>query len=100
MNKRMMLWLLSCALPSMAWAAPPGKSLGAQVINRLTDAAICSTYEGDTSGFGKAMKKHCSAPQRKAQADFDRSANQRTLQDCIKPGNLIDDDVRKCMKGR
>jgi len=23
----------------------------------------------------------------------------KTLRECIKPGNVIDDDVRKCMKG-
>ncbi|MGB3608788.1 MAG: hypothetical protein WA987_00315 [Cellvibrio sp.] len=32
-------------------------------------------------------------------APIDNSSNQRPLKECIKPGNLLDDDVRDCMAG-
>lgn len=63
---------------------------------KLANASLCESYKGDTSSFGKVMNQQCRARQR---ADFDAIQDQKTLKDCIKPGNVIDDDVRKCMKG-
>lgn len=35
---------------------------------------------------------------RRAEAEKNR-ANRRTMQECIKPGNLIDQDVQECLNG-
>lgn len=98
MNKNLMVLLIGCTLPATIWAAGAPKP-AVIPIQKIADAMLCGAFEESSSGFAKAMQKRCSAPQRKARADFDRSADKRTLQDCIKPGNLIDDDVRKCIKG-
>jgi len=63
---------------------------------KLANASLCESFKGDRSAFGQAMNKQC---QNRKRADFDAIQDEKTLKDCIKPANLIDDDVRKCMKG-
>ncbi|TDV72656.1 hypothetical protein EC915_101802 [Pseudomonas sp. LP_7_YM] len=65
-------------------------------IQKLADASLCEAYKGDASPFGKAMSKHCRDRHR---AEFEALQDEKPLRACIKPGNVIDDDVRKCMKG-
>ncbi|WP_416424307.1 hypothetical protein RAM80_00670 [Pseudomonas sp. App30] len=65
-------------------------------VAQASHALTCSLFAHDKGATGKAIQRSCV---RQAQQDFARQPDRRTLQDCIKPGNLIDDDVRNCMKG-
>jgi len=63
---------------------------------KLANASVCEVFRGDRTSFGAGMNRQCRENQR---ADFDAIQDRKSLRDCIKPGNVIDDDVRKCMKG-
>lgn len=79
-----------------AWAADPATLPMVIQMQKIANATMCESYKGDTSGLGKAMNKQC---RNRAKAEFDEIREAKPLKDCMKPGNLIDDDVRKCMKG-
>lgn len=67
--------------------------VGAQ---QTANATLCESFKGDKSPLGKAMNKQC---RDRASAEFDEMQDEKTLKECMKPGNVIDNDVRKCMKG-
>ncbi|SDT19326.1 hypothetical protein SAMN05216598_4356 [Pseudomonas asplenii] len=93
-----MKWILATL---MLFACCPGSAQSitqpvvAQV-QKTADSMLCATYKGEHSAFGKAMNKQC---RDRARAEFDSLPDEKSLKDCIKPGNVINDDVRKCMKG-
>lgn len=87
--------LLAC-IHSSAWAVDPVTLPMVIQMQRLANASMCESYKGDTSALGKAMNQNCKNRQR---AEFEALQDEKPLKDCIKPGNVIDDDVRKCMKG-
>ena len=78
-----------------AWADPVTLPMIIQM-QKLANASMCESYKGDTSPLGKAMNKQC---RNRARAEFEAIQDEKPLRDCIKPGNVIDEDVRKCMKG-
>lgn len=65
-------------------------------VQKTVDMTMCESYKGSRSEFGQLMNKQC---RNRMRAEFDSLPDEKTLKDCIKPGNVIDDDVRKCMKG-
>jgi hypothetical protein len=79
-----------------AHAADPVTLPMAIQMQKIANASMCESYKGDTSPLGKAVSKSC---KNRAKADFEALQDEKTLKDCIKPGNVIDDDVRACMKG-
>lgn len=89
------LLLLSCTSINASAADPVTQPMIIQV-QKLANASLCESFKGDPSAFGEAMTKQC---QNRKRAEFDAIQDQKPLKACIKPGNVIDDDVRKCMKG-
>lgn len=79
-----------------AWAADPATLPMVIQMQKFANASMCESYKGDKSPLGKVMNKNCRA---REQAEFEQIQDEKPLKDCIKPGNVIDDDVRKCMKG-
>lgn len=54
-------------------------------------------FAGSKGPMGEAARANL-----KAQDKREREANRgvrRTMKECIKPGNVIDDDVKECMEG-
>jgi len=82
---------LITAANSATAAAPT--TPGSNVITSLSHSATCLMFANDPGSVGKAIRRQC------AQQEFARQPDRRTLQECIKPGSFIDDDVRNCMKG-
>ncbi len=78
-----------------AWADPVTLPMIIQM-QKLANASMCESYKDNTSPLGKAMNKQC---RNRARAEFEAIQDEKPLRDCIKPGNVIDEDVRKCMKG-
>lgn len=93
--KHKVLFLIACA-SSKAWAVDPSMLPMTLQIQKAANAATCESYKGDTSKIGKAVTKNC---RNRAKAEFEEMQDEKALKDCIKPGNVIDEDVRKCMKG-
>jgi len=87
--------LVLTAASNTAIAASP-ITAGSNAITSVSHSAVCVMFANDTGSVGTAVRRQCI---QQAQQDFDRQPDRRTLQDCIKPGSLIDDDVRNCMKG-
>ncbi|KAA3534260.1 MULTISPECIES: hypothetical protein [Pseudomonas] len=83
-------------ISSPAWAVDPATLPMVVQMQKAANAATCESYKGDTSPLGKAVNKQC---RNRAKAEFEDRQDENPLRDCIKPGNVIDDDVRKCMKG-
>jgi hypothetical protein len=65
-------------------------------INQTSHSVTCLSFADTQGPLGQAVQRRCT---QHAQQEFARQPDRRTLQDCIKPGNVIDDDVRNCMKG-
>lgn len=99
--KRTLVFVLAC-VSSTAWSAnsvssiakPLGRHIGA-----LNNAFACTVMAG-TPGINKAPQcRDSDTPAPVNAREFDKAADKKTLRECMKPDNLIDDDVRKCMKG-
>lgn len=90
------LFLLSCTSVNASVADPVTLPVMTIPVQKLTNASLCESFKSDPSAFGKAMTRQC---QNRKRAEFDTIPDQKPLKNCIKPGNVIDDDVRKCMKG-
>jgi hypothetical protein len=93
--KHATLILLVCA-SFHSWAADPVTLQMIVQVQKLANASMCESYKGDTSALGKVMNQNCKNRQR---AEFEALQDQKSLKDCMKPGNVIDEDVRKCMEG-
>ncbi|MGV8860135.1 MAG: hypothetical protein ACOH2O_04870 [Pseudomonas sp.] len=91
-----MLAVLVMTTSAQTWAADPAATALVIQMQRAANASMCESYKGDKTPLGKAMNKQCS---NRAKAEFEEMQDEKPLKDCMKPGNVIDDDVRKCMKG-
>lgn len=99
--KRALVFMLTCvSVPT--WSADSFSSIAKPIgkhMHTLGNAFACELLAG-TRGFANAPQ--CRDRNASALSDyreFDKSADKKTLRECMKPDNLIDDDVRKCMKG-
>lgn len=102
--KRMLLALALAASPTLAEESKP---VATQVGDALRPAAeaygkgmqklVNELFAGSKGPMGEAARANL-----KAQDKREREANRgvrRTMKECIKPGNVIDDDVKECMDG-
>ncbi|MGE8501117.1 MAG: hypothetical protein ACN6P1_02640 [Pseudomonas sp.] len=102
--KRMLLVLALAASPAFAEESKP---VATQVGDALRPAAeaygkgmqklVNELFAGSKGPMGEAARANL-----KAQDKREREANRgvrRTMKECIKPGNVIDDDVKECMEG-
>lgn len=72
--------------------APYAKAIG-DGINR----GVMEFMAGTGGGIGNAAKANL-AQQDKAVREANRGTR-KTMKECIKPGNVIDDDVKECTEG-
>lgn len=102
--KRMLLALALAASPALAEESKP---IATQVGDAIRPAAeaygkgmqklVNELFAGSKGPMGEAARANL-----KAQDKREREANRgvrRTMKECIKPGNVIDDDVKECMDG-
>lgn len=64
--------------------------------HRATHEVLCAMPLDENAQAGKAVKDHCAQPLEQVAV---KPLQPRSLQACIKSGNVIDQDVRDCMKG-
>ncbi|RIA18851.1 hypothetical protein DFO61_5013 [Ectopseudomonas oleovorans] len=104
--KRMLL-VQALAISSTLALAEESKPVATQVGDALRPAAeaygkgmqklVNELFAGSKGPMGEAARANL-----KAQDKREREANRgvrRTMKECIKPGNVIDDDVKECMEG-
>ena len=98
-------WAL--ALIASAALAKESKPIATQVGEAMQPAAeaygntmtrlVNEFFAGSKGVMGEAARANL-----KAQDQREREANRgirRTMKECIKPGNVIDDDVKECIEG-
>ena len=99
--------LLALALASSPALADESKPIATQVGDAMRPAAEASGkgiqelvnefFAGAKGPMGEAARANLRSQDRR-----EREANRgvrRTMKDCIKPGNVIDDDVKECIDG-
>lgn len=99
--------ILTLAIASTAAFADDSKPIATQIGETVEPAAeaygntvsrIVNEYFAGTKGsLGEAARANLAAQEQR-----DREANRstrRTMKECIKPGNVIDDDVKECIEG-
>lgn len=103
--KRMLLALALAAAPTLAEeskpvatqigeAVRPAAEAYGKTMNRLVNEYMAGASKGPLGDAARANLK--------AQDQREREANRgvrRSMKECIKPGNVIDDDVKECMEG-
>lgn len=102
--KRILLILALVASPALADQSEP---IATQVGDAIRPAAkaygdgverlVNEMFVNSKGPMGQAARANL-----KAQQQRERESNRgvrRTMQECIKPGNVIDDDVKECMEG-
>lgn len=103
--KRMLLALALAACPALAEESKPvatqiGEAMRpaaeayGKTMNRLVNEYMAGASKGPLGDAARANLK--------AQDQREREANRgvrRTMKECIKPGNVIDDDVKECTEG-
>lgn len=96
--------LASLALPSSADDSKPlatqaGEAVQpyAKQIGHAIDRTVMEFFAGEDGLMGDAARSNL-----KVQEQTERQANRstrKTMKECIKPGNVIDDDVKECVEG-
>ncbi|MDN5505172.1 MAG: hypothetical protein L0H10_15355 [Comamonas sp.] len=103
--KRMLLALALATSPILAEESKPvatqiGEAMRpaaeayGKTMNRLVNEYMAGASKGPLGDAARANLK--------AQDQREREANRgvrRTMKECIKPGNVIDDDVKECTEG-
>lgn len=103
--KRILLALALATSPALAEESKPvatqiGEAMRpaaeayGKTMNRLVNEYMAGASKGPLGDAARANLK--------AQDQREREANRgvrRTMKECIKPGNAIDDDVKECMEG-
>lgn len=99
--------LLALALATSPALAEESKPAATQVGDAIRPAAeaygkgmqklVNELFAGSKGPMGEAARANL-----KAQEKREREANRgvrRSMKECIKPGNVIDDDVKECIEG-
>lgn len=99
--------LLALALASSPALADESKPIATQVGDAMRPAAeaygkgvqelVNEFFAGSKGPMGEAARANLKSQDRR-----EREANRgvrRTMKECIKPGNVIDDDVKECTEG-
>jgi len=102
--KRILLVLALVASPILAEESKP---IATQVGDAMRPAAeaygkTVSRWTDEFFAGSKGVLGDAARANLKVRDQREREANRgvrRTMKECIKPGNVIDDDVRECMEG-
>lgn len=102
--KRILLALALVASPALAEESKPiatqvGDAMrpAAEAYGRGVQQLVNEFFAGSKGPMGEAARANL-----KVQDQREREANRgvrRTMKECIKPGNVIDDDVKECIEG-
>ncbi|AWT09173.1 hypothetical protein DM292_02545 [Stutzerimonas frequens] len=102
--KRILLALALVASPILAEESKPiatqvGEAMqpAAEAYGNTMTRLVNEFFAGSKGVMGEAARANL-----KAQDQREREANRgvrRTMTECIKPGNVIDDDVKECIEG-
>ncbi len=102
--KRILLALALVASPILAEEPKPiatqvGEAMqpAAEAYGNTMTRLVNEFFAGSKGVMGEAARANL-----KAQDQREREANRgvrRTMRECIKPGNVIDDDVKECIDG-
>lgn len=102
--KRILLALALVASPILAEESKPiatqvGEAMqpAAEAYGNTITRLVNEFFAGSKGVMGEAARANL-----KAQDQREREANRgvrRTMKECIKPGNVIDDDVKECTEG-
>lgn len=102
--KRILLGLVLASSPTLAEESKPvatqvGDALrpAAEAYGKTVNTLVNEFFAGSKGPMGQAARANM-----KAQDQREREANRgvrRTMRECIKPGNVIDDDVKECIEG-
>lgn len=102
--KRILLALALASGPTLAEESKPvatqvGDALrpAAEAYGKTVNTLVNEFFAGSKGPMGQAARANM-----KAQDQREREANRgvrRTMKECIKPGNIIDDDVKECIDG-
>lgn len=103
----MKITLIALSVISMPLLAEESKPVATQVGDALRPAAeaygntvntlVNEFFAGSKGPMGEAARSNL-----KSQDQREHEANRgvrRTMKECIKPGNVIDDDVKECIEG-
>ncbi|QXG27069.1 hypothetical protein KTT56_09570 [Pseudomonas viridiflava] len=100
MNRTLTFVLACISLP--AWSASPNAFEATPLskhIHTLSNAFACEVT-ARMPGARKSPKcRNGNNPALTNSRGLDKTADRKTLRECMKPDNLIDEDVRTCMKG-
>lgn len=104
--KRILLALVLIASPALAEESKPiatqvGEAMrpAAEAYGKGMQQLVNEFFAGSKGPMGEAARASLKAQN---QREREREANRgirRTMKECIKPGNVIDDDVKECMEG-
>lgn len=102
--KRMLIAIALTSSPALAEESKPiatqaGDAIrpAAEAYGKTVDKLANELFAGSKGPIGEAARTNL-----KAQDLREREANRgvrRTMKECIKPGNVIDDDVKECTEG-
>lgn len=102
--KRTLLALALASSPTLAEESKPiatqvGDAIrpAAEAYGKTVDKLVNELFAGSKGPMGEAARANL-----KSQDQRERGANRgvrRTMKECIKPGNVIDDDVKECTEG-
>lgn len=102
--KRMLLVLALASSPALAEESKPvttqvGDALHpvAEAYGKTVNTLVNEFFAGSKGPMGEAARANL-----KVQDKREREANRgvrRTMKECIKPGSVIDDDVKECIEG-
>ncbi|QIJ02050.1 hypothetical protein GII23_19245 [Stutzerimonas balearica] len=99
--------ILALALIASPILAEESKPIATQVGDAMRPAAeaygkTVSRWTDEFFAGSKGVMGEAARANLKAQDQREREANRgvrRSMRDCIKPGNVIDDDVKECIEG-
>ena len=100
MNRTLTFVLACISLP--AWSASPITSVVKPLskhIQTLSNAFACEVTAGMPGARKSPKCRNENNPALTNSRGLDKTADRKTLRECMKPDNLIDEDVRTCMKG-
>ena len=102
--KRIFLAIALASSPALAEESKPvatqvGDALrpAAEAYGKTVDKLVSELFAGSKGPMGEAARANL-----KNRDLQEREANRgvrRTMKECIKPGNVIDDDVKECIEG-
>lgn len=102
--KRMLLALALASSPALAEESKPvatqvGDAIrpAAEAYGKTVNTLVNEFFAGSKGPLGEAARSNLKSQDQRERED--NRGVRRTMKECIKPGNVIDDDVKECIEG-